>query len=617
MNGNTKRFRRHPQVRPRLEVMEDRQLLSQAALAGLNRIGWIPAPRTTVADVASGWITESLARTVQGLCSQAPHYELGSPVAVSGRSMLTDLTDVQAQLAQFPNDRVFLNSAVEPQLAVNPRNPSHLVAVWQQDRWLNAGARGIGVGVSFNGGRTWSVSSIPGVSQATGGPYDRVSDPWVTFSSDGRIVYVSSLPFNNTDASNRTDPGGQSAVAVSRSFNGGRRWSDPVFLGQLNSPLVQTDKEMIVADPVRSNTAYIVWTALAIPPTQVPFNGPTYFSRTTDGGRTWEPARVIYDPQGGNIPNDFGKVASNHQLFVRPNGTLIDTFTEFTLLKPPTLPDGSDAEYTSVLTVLRSTDRGVTWSSPTPAVMLFGTPVFNPDLAYNPAIDPALRQFRTPSTPSGLPVNWADVTMDPHNGRLYAVWQDARFNAPTPPGLPFPPDAIAFAMSSDGGTTWSTPIRVNQTPSNLNPLNNQAFLPAVQIGKDGTLAVTYYDFRNNGQEPGALSDGFIVFCRPGEDPTQPTSWRTEIRLTSASFNIEKAPLTTGGAFLGDYIGLQRASHDLLLLYPVTTSTLPSQILFRQARTGERYHAAICKSSLRCSTKIGTTRFASGIRTSGP
>lgn len=102
-------------------------------------------------------------------------------------------------------------------------------------------------------------------------------------------------------------------------------------------------------------------------------------------------------------------------------------------------------------------------------------------------------------------------------------------------------------------------------------------MPAVQIGKDGTLAVTYYDFRNNGQEPGALSDAFIVFCRPGEDPTQPTSWRNEIRLTLASFNLEKAPLTTGGAFLGDYIGLERASHDLLLLYPVTTSTLPSLI----------------------------------------
>src|SRR5205809_5924244 len=38
------------------------------------------------------------------------------------------------------------------------------------------------------------------------------------------------------------------------------------------------------------------------------------------------------------------------------------------------------------------------------------------------------------------------------------------------------PIYIAFSMSTDGGLTWSTPIRVNQTPLNIPPLNRQAFL---------------------------------------------------------------------------------------------------------------------------------------------
>src|SRR5262245_8387120 len=64
---------------------------------------------------------------------------LGPLVQVSGKvDVLTDHSDLEGQ-----RGTVYLNSEVEPQIAVDPTNLNHVVAVWQQDRWSNGGARGV------------------------------------------------------------------------------------------------------------------------------------------------------------------------------------------------------------------------------------------------------------------------------------------------------------------------------------------------------------------------------------------------------------------------------------------------------------------------------------------
>ena len=55
----------------------------------------------------------------------------------------------------------YLGSEVEPMVAVDPTNPSHLVGAWQQDRWLDGGAHGLVAGYSFDGGATWKRTPIP------------------------------------------------------------------------------------------------------------------------------------------------------------------------------------------------------------------------------------------------------------------------------------------------------------------------------------------------------------------------------------------------------------------------------------------------------------------------
>jgi hypothetical protein len=142
------------------------------------------------------------------------------------------------------------------------------------------------------------------------------------------------------------------------------------------------------------------------------------------------------------------------------------------------------------------------------------------------------------------------VAVDPASGRLYAVWQDARFG-----GGQF--DSIAFSQSLDGGLSWSAPIKVNQTPTNLPAGNQQAFTASVHVSANGTVGVSYYDFRNNTPAPAILeTDDFLVHCHP----TTPTAcatasnWGDEVRVTTSSFNMRRAP-DAGGFFTGDYEGL--------------------------------------------------------------
>src|SRR5919197_4233784 len=143
----------------------------------------------------------------------------------------------------------FLNSEVEPWVEVNPTDPNNVIAVWQQDRWSNGGARGLLTAVTHDGGGTWDTSfphfsTCAGGTAANGGNYERSSDPWVTFSPNGD-AYQISLSVNFVD-----DPA--TAVLVSKSTTDGDTWSRPVTLARDPSdvaPFLFNDKESITADP--------------------------------------------------------------------------------------------------------------------------------------------------------------------------------------------------------------------------------------------------------------------------------------------------------------------------------------------------------------------------------
>ena len=103
--------------------------------------------------------------------------------------------------------------------------------MFQQDRWNDGGSNGDVVVVSNDGGASWHLApSQPkfticqGATSGSPGFFDRTTDPWLSFSSDGRIVYAIADSFN----ANGPAFGGASAILVSRSLDGGETWQTPV-----------------------------------------------------------------------------------------------------------------------------------------------------------------------------------------------------------------------------------------------------------------------------------------------------------------------------------------------------------------------------------------------------
>jgi hypothetical protein len=415
-------------------------------------------------------------------------------------------------------DWPYHSTEVEPQLSVDPANPKHLVGVWNQS------GLGMVAGVSFNGGNKWQEVVIPGISACSGGIYPYNVDPWVSFAPGG-AVYVSTL---GADAD-----GVNKALLVSKSTDGGRTWgtASTLVTGTFDEP----DKDAITADPADPQRAYATWARIEGQ------SGTTMFSRTTDGGQSWEPARQIADPGKDNINQGL-------EVVVLPDGTLVNVFCQVLVKSDHSGVDHGDFS----LALMRSTDKGQTW-----------LPAKKPIVAAEmvPLLDtftvPGARGVANPDGGAGVraPMFVPDVAVDSASGNLYAVWEDARFSD-------HQYTDVAFAMSQDGGFTWSAPVRVNQTPLTVPPADRQAFIPSVAVGADGTVAVSYYDFRNNTPAPGLLTDYLMVRADPHTDLTNPASWANETRLTNASFDMEKAFFGgSDGYFVGDYMGLSAAGTD--------------------------------------------------------
>jgi len=404
-------------------------------------------------------------------------------------------------------DTVYLDAEVESYAATNPTNPANLVGIWQQDRWASGGAQGLMVAASFDGGHSWTRQALP-VSQCGGdSAFARASDPWLTFSPNG-VVYALSLSFTGGSL----QPNSKNGILVVRSADGGMTWGAAVPL-IVDGSAAFDDKCSMTADPRDASFVYAVWDRLVSQS-----SGPSYFARTIDGGQSWEPARAIYDP--GSTSQTIG-----NEVVVLPDGTVVDFFTQ--------IDTAANGTMSSSLGVVRSSDHGATWSGPI---------LIAADLAIG-----------TTDPKTGQPVRdgagLGQIGLGP-GGELFAVWQDARFSGGQR-------DGIAIAGSTDGGLTWSAPAQLNGDPT------TQAFTPSVQIQPDGTIGVSYYDFRDDSADASMLLTSYWL-----AQSADGVHWR-ESRIAQP-FDLELAP-DSSGLFLGDYQALVSTGGAFVPFYAQTNN----------------------------------------------
>lgn len=304
---------------------------------------------------------------------------------------------------------------LEPSLAANPRDPRNLLAacmLWQ------AGQRGLATYASFDAGSTWHGNGLlPGVAPA----YD--GDVTVAFDGQG-TGYVSGWAGSRAHVQH-------GRVCVWRTVDGGRSFAAPVTVatGGIDHPSLAADR-WARGSP---GAVYVAGDYFD--------RGGLVFTRSTDGGRSFEPLRFP-DPGSGSRggrapmmtagPGGLAAIAYYVELrdFTQRIGVVTSadqgqTFTPpvfVTHVTPPPIIGGvntttggpaitaaasGQALHLAVATVdttaqaselllFTSRDQGRTWTAPRTVARSTTTAYFQPQLAAGPGGRLALSAFALP-----------------------------------------------------------------------------------------------------------------------------------------------------------------------------------------------------------------------------
>ena len=117
-----------------------------------------------------------------GSVSLAAHAASGAVAASTAPVRVSGATPVAS--CQAAADSLLPPGSTEPVIAVNPRNSSNVVALWQQDHM-----HAIVAGVSSNRGRSWRPVNIAGMTSCTRGRLPYADDPSIGFGSPGRAAH--------------------------------------------------------------------------------------------------------------------------------------------------------------------------------------------------------------------------------------------------------------------------------------------------------------------------------------------------------------------------------------------------------------------------------------------
>jgi hypothetical protein len=204
-------------------------------------------------------------------------------------------------LANMSKDGPATNGDNEVDIAINPTDPSNMIAGWNDYGVGNS----CGVGWTTNGGRTWKTDWLRGMTPAGGNPtYDYgAGDPSVGFLNDGTAVFT-------CNAWSTTKP---TAIFVTTSKTGGRTWATPQKVANADTKAGNLDHPIMTIDHYKNRAliAYTGWSGLQA-------NSYALVSNST--ATSWAgPYRIAADYKS-NAPDVF-----DVSLAGAPDGTIYST----------------------------------------------------------------------------------------------------------------------------------------------------------------------------------------------------------------------------------------------------------------------------------------------------
>ena len=333
----------------------------------------------------------------------------------------------------------------EPSIAINPNNPNQLVA----------GAVLHYAYHSNDGGRTWQKQIL----QSSMGVW---GDPVVLADYKNNFYYA-----------HLSDPAGTNwasqeildRMVVQKSTDAGASWSDGTYTG-LRHPKDQ-DKEWLAVDP-QSNYLFMTWTEFDKYGSRNPKDhSRILFSKSTDDGLSWSTPVVLSQFEGNCLDDD--QTTEGAVPAVGPNGELYVAWS-----------------FDEKIYFDRSFDGGHTW--------------MGKDLIISD--QPGGWSFEVPglNRTNGMPVTAVDISQGAYRGHLYVNWSDQRNGEDD--------TDVWLSKSTDGGDTWTAPIRVNDDdPGKHNFLTWLTIDPTT-----GYVYLVFYDRRNHENES---TDVYLAISKDG------------------------------------------------------------------------------------------------------
>jgi hypothetical protein len=405
-------------------------------------------------------------------------------LAAAGLALGAAASSAAVPLKQLSSDP-FTNTTSQHRTEVEPDTfsfGSTIVSAFQVGRFFNGGSSDIGFATSSDGGVTWVNGFLPGITTFFGGgPYGRASDPSVAFDARHGTWLISSLALNGTTSA---------GIVTSRSTDGGRTWSAPVFV----TGSAGADKNWIVCDDTSTSTfygrCYTQW--------DQPGNGGLIrMSTSTNGGLTWGSPRSSADSARG----------IGGQPVVQPNGTVIVAY--------------AGSGFGSIRS-FRSVDGGATWRVSVQVATI-----------SDHVVAGGLRSEPLPS---------AEIDAA---GKVFVVWQDCRFRASCSAN-----DLVMSTTTQSSYPTWSAVVRI---PIDATTSGVDHFIPGLAVnrvtaGATAHLGLAYYYYPTAACTSSTcrLNVGYVYSHNGG------STWSVPTQL-AASLPLSWIAATNQGRMVGDYI----------------------------------------------------------------
>jgi hypothetical protein len=486
---------------------------------------------------------------------------------------MNNITTVQVNV-DGNGQNIVGDAANETSIAVDPNDRNKMVIGWRQFSTVSSNFRQAGYGYTTNGGQTWTFPGViePGIFR---------SDPVLDYDVYGNFYYNSLT--NNPDF----------YCKVFKSTNGGSSWDS-------GTDAKGGDKQWMTIDKTTgpgNGHIYAFWTSF--------FSTcyPGFFTRSTNGGLSFENCITVpEDPSWGTLT-----VGPNGNLYIGASGSFdfvvakstnaqisgqpvtwdmatyvnLDGFITYGIGPNPgglggqtsIAVDTSNGPYHGNVYLLctvkrnsnpdpadvmfaRSTDSGVTWSSPVRV---------NDDLSTS-----AYQWFGTMSVAP--------------TGRIDVIWLDTRDN----PGSYN--SALYYSNSKDGGETWSPNEKLSDSFNphvgwpQQNKMGDYFHMVSDSNGASLAWAATF----NNEQDvyysyitdtTGTIPVELLSFSVSMAANVVTLNWSTASELNNRGFEIERSTDKTNWRTIGFREGKGTTSEPQQYYYSDKLSDIVSSELF--------------------------------------